>query len=75
LWLWGQRGSAATLQNSQCAIALSAATVTASGNALTVNLPVIFKPAFAGFEWIFMYASGISGPNSDWQIRGSWTAS
>jgi glucose/arabinose dehydrogenase len=75
MWLWGQRGSAATLQNSQCAIALSAATVTASGNALTVNLPVIFKPAFAGFEWIFMYASGISGPNSDWQIRGSWTAS
>jgi len=33
-----------------------------------------FKPAFAGFKWVFMYASGISGPNSDWQIRGSWTA-
>ena len=33
---------------------------------------VTFKPAFAGFKWIFMYASGISGPNSDWQIRGSW---
>jgi glucose/arabinose dehydrogenase len=75
LWIWGQRGSAATLQNSQCAISLSAATVTAGGgNTLTVNLPVTFKPAFAGFKWIFMYASGISGPNSDWQIRGSWTA-
>jgi len=74
LWIWGQRGSAATLQNSQCAISLSAAAVTAGGNTLTVNLPVTFKPGFAGFKWIFMYASGISGPNSDWQIRGSWTA-
>ena len=74
MWLWGQRGSAATLQNSQCAISLSAATVAAGGNTLTVNLPVTFKPAFAGAKWIFMYASGISGPNSDWQIRGRWTA-
>ena len=74
IWLSGQRGSAATLQNSQCAISLAAATVTAAGNTLTVDLPVTFKPAFAGFKWIFMYASGISGSNSDWQIRGSWTA-
>jgi hypothetical protein len=74
MWLSGQRGSAATLQNSQCAISLSAATVTAGGNTLTVNLPVTFKPLFAGAKRIFMYASGISGSNSDWQIRGSWTA-
>jgi hypothetical protein len=74
VWLSGQRGSATTLQNSQCAISLSAATVTAGANTLTLNLPVTFKPAFAGAKSIFMYASGISGPNSNWQIRGSWTA-
>jgi len=74
MWLSGLRGSAAILQNGQCAIDLAATTVTAVGNVLTLNLPVTFKPAFAGSKWIFIYADATSGPNSDWQIRGSWTA-
>ena len=72
-WLWGLRGSAGTLQNSQCAINLAATTVTAGGNTLTLNLRVTFKAAFAGSKWIFMYAAGSGGANSDWQARGTWT--
>src|SRR5204862_70880 len=73
LWLSGLRGSAGTLQNSQCAISLSATDVTAGGNTLTLNLAVSFKPAFAGSKWVFMYAAGSGGANSDWQARGTWT--
>jgi hypothetical protein len=73
MWLSGLRGSAAILQNSQCAIDLAATTVTAVGNVLTLNLRVTFKPTLAGSKWIFMYADATSGPNSDWQTPGSWT--
>ena len=74
LWMSGYRGSGATLQNSQCSIQLSGTTVTGSGNTLTLTLPVVFKPAFAGPKTIFMYAANVTGTSSGWQTLGTWTA-
>src|SRR5262249_33860334 len=37
-WVPGTLGSASTLQNSQCAIALASSSATLSGNTLTLNL-------------------------------------
>ena len=58
-WTSGTVGSGGTLQNSQCAIALGSSTTRAvSGNTLTLNLAMTFKPAFAGAKNIYMYANG-----------------
>ncbi len=60
-----------TLSNSSCSIN-AAATVTASGTNLTVNLPVTFTAAYAGAKGVYMYAAG-SLANSGWREMGSWT--
>jgi uncharacterized repeat protein (TIGR01451 family) len=65
-------GAAVTLSNSQCSINAAAASVTASGTGLTVNLPVTFTPAYAGTKSTYMFAAG-SGANSGWQSMGTWT--
>jgi hypothetical protein len=72
-WKSGLRGSAGTLQNSQCRIQLASTLVMGSGDSLTLHLPVLFTPAFAGMKAIAIYGAG-SGSNSGWQTRGSWTA-
>ncbi len=71
-WMSAAPGSATTLQNSQCAIAMGTSGAMASGSALTVNLPMTFKPAFAGGKNIFMFATN-GTQNSGWQDRGDWT--
>src|SRR6202034_159232 len=63
-------GTAVTLSNSQCSVN-AAASVTASGVDLTLNLPVTFTAAYAGKKNIYMYAAG-SSANSGWQTMGSW---
>ena len=72
-WASGTAGSGGTLQNSQCSIALAGSSATPSGNTLTVNLAMTFKPAFAGAKSVFMYATNALGANSSWQTRGTWT--
>ena len=64
-------GVAGALSNSQCSINAGAATVTASGTNLTLNLPVTFTAAYAGAKTTFMYAAG-SNAGSGWQTMGSW---
>jgi Zn-dependent metalloprotease len=71
--LTGTLGSGGTLQNSQCAIALGSSTMAASGNTLTLTLPVTFMPAYAGPKTIFMFAGSGGAPHSGWQTRGTWT--
>jgi hypothetical protein len=73
-WLPGAPGSGATLQNSQCSINLATTSVALAGNTLTLNLAMTFKPAYAGAKNIYMYGADISGANSGWQTRGTWTA-
>ena len=48
-------------------------TVILSGNTLTLNLAMTFKPAYAGAKNIYMHAVDISGTNSGWQQLGTWT--
>jgi hypothetical protein len=71
-WASGAVGSSGTLQNSQCAVDLAAASASPSGTTLTVTLPVTFRPAYAGTKNIYMYGAN-AVLNSGWQTRGTWT--
>jgi hypothetical protein len=63
-------GTATTLQNNQCAIAVGSSTNT-NGNTLTVTLAMTFSGGFAGAKNTYMYATnGVI--NSGWQDRGDW---
>jgi hypothetical protein len=66
-------GAASTLQNSQCSLNVAASTVTLSGNALTLNLAMTFKPAYDGAKNVYLHAVDISGTKSGWQPMGTWT--
>ena len=70
-WRSGTLGTAVTLQNNQCAIALGSSSVTLAGNTLTLKLAVTFKPAFAGSKDIHMYAYAGTA-SSGWHDRGDW---
>ena len=70
----GVVGAAGMLMNSQCTIMLGGSTTPMfSGNTLTLNLAMSFTPVFAGAKNIYLYASSTSGPNSGWQVRGTWS--
>jgi hypothetical protein len=73
LWMFGNLGSATTLQNSQCSVNLATATMVPSGNSLTLNVTVSFKTAFSGAKNVYMHSVDVSGSNSGWQQLGSWT--
>ena len=73
LWMPATLGSATTLQNSQCSLNVATATVTPSGNTLTLQVTVTFKPAYAGAKNVYMHAVDVSGANGGWQQRGAWT--
>ena len=66
-------GSATTLQNSQCSLNVATATVVPSGNTLTLNVTLTFKPAFTGAKNVYLHAVDVSGANSGWQQLGTWT--
>ena len=72
-WTPGTLGSATTLQNSQCSVNLATATVVPSGNNLTLNVTVSFKPAFSGAKNVYLHSVDVSGSNSGWQQLGAWT--
>jgi len=72
-WLTATPGAAATLQNSQCSLNAASTTVTLSGNTLTLNLPLMLKAAYAGAMNVYMFATDVSGANTGWQERGTWT--
>ncbi len=72
-WLVATPGTAATIQNSQCSVNAGSITVASSGNTLTLNLAMTFKPAYAGAKNVYLYATDVSGSNSGWQQLGAWT--
>jgi len=64
-------GSAANLQNSQCAVGFTV--MTTSGNSVSFTINVVFKsPAFSGAKTVYLQALE---PNttSGWVARGTWT--
>jgi large repetitive protein len=72
-WMSGTPGGEGSLQNTQCAVNLPGSSVSISGNTLTLNLAMTFKPAYAGAKNIYMYAANAANVNSGWQTRGTWT--
>jgi hypothetical protein len=72
-WTPGTLGSTATLQNSQCRVALASSSVSLSGPTLTLNLAMTFSSAFAGAKHVHLYGANAAGANSGWQDRGDWT--
>jgi len=63
-------GSAATLQNSQCAVGYTVAVFPGNSVAFTIN--VVFKPAFNGPKNVYLQANE-PGTNSGLVSRGTWT--
>jgi hypothetical protein len=72
-WVAATPGKATTLQNSQCSVNIATSTAVLSGNLLTLDLAMTFKPAYTGARNIYMYASDIGGGSSGWQQEGTWT--
>ena len=65
--------SSGTMQNSQCAINAAGSSASASGNTLSLNLSISFKPGFAGNQVFYLAARNNSTGNSGWQAAGSVT--
>jgi hypothetical protein len=66
-------GVAGTLSNSQCSVNVASASVTGSGNTLTLSVPLTFTGAFAGAKNVYLWATSTGGQNSGYQQRGTWT--
>jgi len=54
-----------SVSNSQCSITGAGSQVSASGNSLTLTLPITFTPAFAGNKVVYLSAQD-TGANSGW---------
>ena len=66
-------GSSAVIQNSQCSVTGSGASVSASGTSFTVKIPITFKTAFKGTKNIFMDANNSNGTSTSLVSEGTWT--
>ncbi len=66
-------GSAGVVENSQCALNLGASSASGSGNLLTLNLALTFKPAFAGAKLVYTHTIDTGGQGTGWQQAGIWT--
>ena len=60
-----------TVSNSQCSIAGAGNAVNASGNTLTVTLPITFTQSFTGNQIVYAAARNNNGQNSGWQAVGT----
>src|SRR5260221_5642220 len=60
------------LQNPLSFVDVTSTSVLTSGFNLTVNIPIIYKPGYAGTLTLFVSASNTAG-NSNWVAFGTWT--
>ncbi len=65
-------GQTGTLQNNQCIVNSASSSVSGSGNLLTLNVSLTFKPGFTGNKNIYMEVYDGTA-DSGWQQRGTWT--
>jgi hypothetical protein len=65
-----QLGTGSAMSNSQCTLDPTGASVTASGQRLTINIPLRFSVSFAGSKQLFASNYDISGTGSGWQPLG-----
>ena len=68
-----QAGIAGTISNSQCIVDTGASSASGSGNNLTLNLTVTFKPGFIGAKNVYMEVFNNANVSSGWQSKGTWT--
>lgn len=66
-------GSNNQIQNSYCLLDCLKSSVSVSGNTLTVNWAVSFKPAFAGTKNLYLYIKGIFSGSDGWNNKGTIT--
>ena len=69
---YGNPGAPGTLSNSQCQVDTGASSVVVSGNNVTLNLAVTFKPAWTGVKNTYLYAWD-RGTAAGWGQMGTWT--
>lgn len=74
IWLGGfAPGSSNIIENSYAKLDCAGVTVSGSGNTLTVNWNVIFKPTFTGIKKTYLYVQDNVGVYDGWDRKGSWT--
>jgi len=67
-------GTAAILENSQCALNGAQSSVSGLGTTrLTLRLALTFTQSFTGTKWLPVYISDLTGQNSGWLTPASWT--
>ena len=72
-WLGGfTLGSANTIENSYGKLDCAKTTVSSSGNTLTVNWNITFKPSFVGIKNTYLLAIDKASVNSGWVQKGTW---
>ena len=72
-WSHATVGSSVLMQNSQCAVNPALATVSGSGNTLTVKFPVTFSTNYKGGRTLYSFGANKAGQSSGWQKSGTWT--
>ena len=66
-------GTGVTLQNSQCTVNATGTSVSGADQNLTLNLALMFKPAYGGTKNNFTIATDGGNQSSGWQAPGTWT--
>jgi hypothetical protein len=66
-------GTSFTLTNSQCSLHLATSSASPNGNALDLTLDVSFAPVFTGLKNVYMLAESLTGVNTGWLHKGTWT--
>ena len=61
-----------TVQNSQCSIAGTGSSISASGNTLTLMLAITFQAPFAGDKVVYMATQDMTLTSSGWHPLGTW---
>jgi len=68
-------GVAGMASNSQCTLNAGFSSVSQVANDLTLRAALTFSGAFVGSRSVYLYAVGLSGQNSGWVEKGTWTPS
>jgi Malectin domain/Putative binding domain, N-terminal len=72
-WLGGfTPGGNVTVSNSQCTLTGTGSAAVASGNSITLTLPLSF-PSWYGAMNVYLLASDVNGVSSSYQQKGTWT--
>lgn len=73
-WLGGYTpGSAKIIENSYAKLDCSKATISGSGNNLTIKWAVTFKGTFTGAKKTYLYVKDDSNAYKGWLQKGTWT--